>query len=103
MDEGMDMVLKAARRGHPNFRKTFCFFALMMSASSLAHGQDTEKQLQQLKEQLETTTKQMEDRISALEQQLGKEKEIREQKAVSGEQVAVGSGATGVVMLMDLL
>ena len=94
MDEGMDMVLKAARRGHPNFRKTLCFFALMMSASSLAHGQDTEKQLQQLKEQLETTTKQMEDRISALEQQLGKEKEIREQKAVSGEQVAAVKQST---------
>ena len=99
MDEGMGMVLKAARRGHPNFRRTLCFFALIMSTSSFVYGQDTEKQLQQLKEQLETTTKQMEERISAVEQQLEKEKEIREQKAVSGEQVAaVKQSAQGPVV-----
>jgi hypothetical protein len=56
-----------------------------MCTSSVARSQDTEQQLQQLKEQLETTTKQFEQRISTLEQQLEMEKEADKQKAASVE------------------
>jgi hypothetical protein len=46
----------------------------MICACSLACGQDTEQQLQLLKQQYEATTKEFEQRISALEQQIEKEK-----------------------------
>ena len=50
------------------------FIAVMICACSLAQGQDTEQQLQLLKQQYEETTKEFEQRISALEQQIEKEK-----------------------------
>jgi maltoporin len=56
-----------------------------MSMSSVARSQDTEQQLQQLKEQLEMTTRQFEQRISTLEQQLEKEKDAKKQKDAGAE------------------
>jgi maltoporin len=56
-----------------------------MSMSSVARSQDTEQQLQQLKEQLEMTTRQFEQRISMLEQQLEKEKDAKKQEDASAE------------------
>jgi maltoporin len=53
--------------------------------SSVARSQDTEQQLQQLKEQLEMTTRLFEQRISTLEQQLEKEKEAKEQKGANSQ------------------
>jgi hypothetical protein len=50
------------------------FIAIMICACSFARGQDTEQQLQLLKQQYEVTTKEFEQRISALEQQIEKEK-----------------------------
>jgi maltoporin len=68
------------RRGHPQYGRKLCFLVLVICTSSVALGQDTEQQLRQLKEQMETTTKQFEQRISVLELQLEKEKEAREQE-----------------------
>jgi hypothetical protein len=52
------MVLQLSRRRHPHFRGVLCFLLFIMSMSSVARSQDTEQQLQQLKEQLEITTRQ---------------------------------------------
>jgi maltoporin len=57
-----------------------------MRTSLVARSQDTEQQLQELKEQLQTTMRQFEQRISTLEQQLEKEKDTKEQKGANGEQ-----------------
>jgi maltoporin len=79
------MVLQPSRRRHPHFRGVLCFLSFIMSMSSVARSQDTEQQLQQLKEQLEMTTRQFEQRIFTLEQQLEKEKEAKGQKGANGE------------------
>jgi maltoporin len=57
-----------------------------MCTSLVARGQDAEQQLQQLKQQFEATTREFEQRISALELQLEKEKKPREQQMSNGEQ-----------------
>jgi maltoporin len=79
------MVLQLSRRRHPHFRGVLCFLSFIMSMSSVARSQDTEQQLQQLKEQLEMTTRQFEQRISTLEQQLEKEKDAKKQKDAGAE------------------
>ena len=57
--------------------------AVLLSATAVAGGQQPEQlqeQLQQLKQQYETTTRDLEQRIAALQQQIEKEKEDREQQ-----------------------
>src|SRR5260221_14283426 len=53
---------------------------------------DLQKQLQQLKQQYDATTHDMEQRIAALEQQIEKQKEAAE-KRKAGTVSAVGPGA----------
>jgi maltoporin len=74
------MFPELPRRRHPHIGRTLCFLAIITCTSSVAHSQDTEQQLQQLKEQLEMTTRQFEQRISILEEQLEKEKDAKKQK-----------------------
>ena len=76
------MVPKLARKRHRHIGRTACYFVGILCTSMLASGQNTEQQLQQLKEQLAT----FEQRISVLEQQLEKEKEAKGEKGGSGEQ-----------------
>ena len=80
------MVPELPRRRHPHIGRTLCTFVIIMCMSVLARGQDTEQQLQQLKQQLEVTTREFEQRISALELQLEKEKNPREQQTSNDEQ-----------------
>jgi maltoporin len=79
------MFPELTRRRHPHIRRTLCFLAIITCTSSVARSQDTEQQLQQLKEQLEMTTRQFEQRISTLEEQLEKEKDAKKQKDASAE------------------
>jgi maltoporin len=56
-------------------------FALLLAVVLPVHGQQTDevqKQIQQLKQQYEQTTRELQERIAALEQQQKKESEIRE-------------------------
>ena len=79
------MFPELTRRRHPHIGRTLCFLAIITCTSSGARSQDTEQQLQQLKEQLEMTTRQFEQRISTLEEQLEKEKDAKKQKDASAE------------------
>ena len=79
------MFPELPRRRHPHIGRTLCFLAIITCTSSVARSQDTEQQLQQLKEQLEMTTRQFEQRISTLEEQLEKEKDAKKQKDASAE------------------
>jgi maltoporin len=59
-------------------------FALVLYVVLPAHGQqtdDVQKQIQQLKQQYEQTTRELQERIAALEQQLKKEGEAKENPA----------------------
>jgi maltoporin len=94
MNKDTGAILWPPRRGHPNFLKILCFLAVVMGTSSIARGQDTEKQLQQLKDQLETSTRELGERISILEQQLKKEKEAKGRKDEDDEQAAAGRQPT---------
>jgi maltoporin len=62
------------------------FIAIMICACSLAHGQDTEQQLQLLKQQYEATTREFERRISVLEQQIERERTASNQQKIVGAQ-----------------
>ena len=84
-DKDTDMAPPLPKRRYPQVGRTLCFLAIIMCTSSVARGQSTEQQLQQLKEQFETTTKQFEERISTLEQQLEAEREARKLKDASAE------------------
>jgi hypothetical protein len=64
----------------------------MICAFALAHGQGTEQQLQLLKQQYEATTKEFEQRISVLEQQIEKEKTAANQQKLTDAQA---NNATG--------
>jgi maltoporin len=86
MDKSTSMFPQGSRRRYPCVRKILCFLVLTISTSSVAHAQDTEQQLQQLKEQFEATTKLFEARISTLEQQLEAEKDANKLKTASAEQ-----------------
>ena len=70
------------------------FIAVMICACSLAQGQDTEQQLQLLKQQYEATTKEFEHRISSLEQKIEKERAASNQEKIAGVQ-ANGNATTG--------
>ena len=74
------MVPKLARIKPRHIGRTACYLVGLLWTSLLARGQDTERQLQQLKEQVAT----FEQRISVLEQQLEKEKEAKGQRGGSG-------------------
>ena len=80
------MLPELPKRGHPHFRGLLCVLAFTMSTSSIARSQDTDQQLRQLREQFEATTKQFEERISALEQQLEAEKQAKKLRDASAEQ-----------------
>jgi maltoporin len=80
------MVRRLPRTIHPQFRRILCFLVTIMYTSSAARSQDTKQQLQQLKDQLEMTTRQFEQRISTLERQLEKEKAAKEPVGATGEQ-----------------
>ena len=53
------MVPELTKR-RANIARTLCYLVVITGTSLVACGQDTEQQLQQLKEQLSTTTKQLE-------------------------------------------
>jgi maltoporin len=73
----------------------------IMNTSPVARGQDTEQQLRELKEKFETTTKQFEDRISTLEQQLEAERDARKLKDASAEGAQATERPTlGVVQIV---
>src|SRR5580704_3128648 len=70
--------------GQQNLKRSLCCGAILSFATVGAAGQQTdqlEQQLQQLKQQYETTTHDLEQRIAALQQQIDKEKQDREQQA----------------------
>jgi maltoporin len=79
------MPLRLSRIGCPYVVRVLCFLVFIMSTSPVANGQDTEQQLRELKEKFETTTKQFEERISTLEQQLEAERDARKLKDASAE------------------
>jgi len=83
MGTNANMVPRMSRRGCPCLRRILCFLILILSTSSAARAQDSEQQLQQLKEQFAATTKLFEARISTLEQQLEAEKDARKLKDAS--------------------
>jgi maltoporin len=83
MGTNANMVPRMSRRGYPCLRRILCFLILILSTSSAARAQDSEQQLQQLKEQFAATTKLFEARISTLEQQLEAEKDARKLKDAS--------------------
>jgi maltoporin len=60
-----------------------CCIAIMICASSLARGQDTQQQLRVLKQRYEATTKEFEQRIAALEQQINEEKAATDQQQLA--------------------
>jgi Sec-independent protein translocase protein TatA len=80
MDNGTDIIRQLHGNIQRYLRRIVCFFVIFASTSLAAHGQDTQQQLQQLKEQLKATTKEFEQRISTLEQQLEKERVANQQK-----------------------
>jgi maltoporin len=61
-------------------KKGLCCIAIMICACPPARGQDTEQQLQALKQQYEETTKEFEQRISVLELQIEVENARDQQK-----------------------
>jgi maltoporin len=81
------------RRLRPILKKLVSIFALVLSVAWCAHAQqtdDVQKQIQQLKEQYERTTRELQERIAVLEQQQKKESEAREnQQAKDGVVSAV--------------
>ena len=79
------MPLRLSRIGCPYVVRVLGFLVFIMSTSPVARGQDTEQQLRELKEKFETTTKQFEERISTLEQQLEAERDARKLKDASAE------------------
>jgi maltoporin len=86
MDNGTDIIRQLHGNIQRHLRRIVCFFVIFASTSLAAHGQDTQQQLQQLKEQLKATTKEFEQRISTLEQQLEKERVANQQKDTTAEQ-----------------
>jgi maltoporin len=88
MDKSTSMFPQGSRRRNACVRKILCFLILTISTSSVAHAQDTEQQLQKLKEQFEATTKLFEARISTLEQQVEAEKDANKLRTASAEQTA---------------
>jgi maltoporin len=74
-------VLTPPRRYlRPALNKLASILALVLSVVSCAHAQqtdDVQKQIQQLKQQYEQTTRELQERIVALEQQLKKESEAK--------------------------
>jgi maltoporin len=83
MGSNGNMVPRMSRRGHPCLRQILCLLVPILSTSSAARAQDSEQQLQELKEQFAATTKLFEARISTLEQQLEAEKDARKLKDAS--------------------
>jgi maltoporin len=79
-------VLTHQRRGlRPALRNLASVLALVLSVVWCAHAQqtdDVQKQIQQLKEQYERTTRELQERIAVLEQQQKKESESKENPPV---------------------
>jgi maltoporin len=79
------MIVRLRRhRRQKHLRWCLCSSAIMFLASVGAAGQQSDplqEQLQQLKQQYEITTRDLEQRIAALQQQIEKEKQDREQQA----------------------
>src|SRR5262245_12637211 len=68
----------------PALNKVIWILALVLFVVLPAHGQqtdDVQKQIQQLKQQYEQTTREFQERIAALEQQLKSEREAKENPA----------------------
>ena len=74
-------VLTHQRRSlRPALNKLASILALVLSVVWCAHAQqtdDVQKQIQQLKEQYERTTRELQERIASLEQQQKKESESK--------------------------
>ncbi|HEX6731480.1 MAG TPA: carbohydrate porin [Pyrinomonadaceae bacterium] len=69
----------------PIFNKLGSILALVLLAAWCAHAQqadDVQKQIQQLKEQYERTTRELQERIAALEEQQKKVSETKEDRSV---------------------
>jgi maltoporin len=67
----------------PPLGRLLCCLVVLLIGSLTATGQQTDQlqqELQQLKQRYETTTRDLEQRIAALQQQIDKEKEAREQE-----------------------
>jgi len=96
-----NQVLAHVRAGlRPALNKLALILALVLSVVLPAHAQQTDdlqKQIQQLKQQYEQTTRELQERIAALEEQLKKEAATREgppkKQAVSGVELAVQDAA----------
>src|SRR5215510_15692069 len=78
----------------PALNRVVWILALVLFVVLPAHGQQTEdvqKQIQQLKQQYEQTTRELQERIAALEQQLKKEEATKEDppKKQAGSEVAL--------------
>ena len=85
-------------------RQLVWIFALVAYVVLPAHGQqtdDVQKQVQQLKQQYEQTTRELQDRIANLEQQLKKEGEARENPVRRGGVVSAVEQAVQVASGQD--
>src|SRR5271165_2383857 len=109
------MIAGSRNRWKRPLRWFICCFVVIVLGGLTATGQqanDLQQELQQLKQQYDTTTHDLEQRIAALEQQIEKEKVVREkekastvsavelaqqaaQKAVMGESNQVGAKFQG--------
>jgi sensor domain CHASE-containing protein len=96
-----DQVPAHARASlRPTLNKLGWILAALLSVVLSVHAQqndDVQKQLQQLKQQYEQTTRELQERIAALEQQLKKEAATREdppkKQSVSAVELAVQDAA----------
>jgi len=81
---GVKCAYRVCRDSHNVLTQLVWILALVLYVVLPAHGQqtdDVQKQIQQLKQQYEQTTRELQERIAALEQQLKKEGEAKESPA----------------------
>ena len=81
---GVNCAYRVCRDSHNVLTQLVWILALVLYVVLPAHGQqtdDVQKQIQQLKQQYEQTTRELQERIAALEQQLKKEGEAKESPA----------------------
>ena len=88
-EEDIGMFPEPSTRRSRRIGKTLWLLVIVMWMPSVARSQDTEQQLQQLKEQLDSTTKLFNERISALEQQLEGEREAKTLKDAGAKQTKI--------------
>src|SRR6476620_10966130 len=76
MQPDRQLLTHQYKRLRPALNKLASILALVLSVVWCAHAQqndDVQKQIQQLKQQYEQTTRELQERIATLEQQLNKE------------------------------